>query len=125
MTTLGNHLKLQVAEEHRDQVHAFYLGLLGWSSIPSPAPNLLLVQAPGGETLGIFFVPAGQALTIEQHLAGTWLEVMTEDVDALLARLRAAGVKEIEYFDKAHVYFHSPGGPVFRVAPESERRPQP
>jgi hypothetical protein len=118
---LGNHLKLQVAEEYRDRVRSFYADVLGWSAIPAPAPDLFLFQIPDGEIVGVFFVPADQALTEAQHLAGTWLEIMTDDVDALLARLRTAGVKEIEYFDKTHFYFQSPGGPVFRLAPESER----
>ena len=39
----------------------------------------------------------------------------------MLARLRAAGVKEVDYFDKTHMYFQSPGGPIIRVAPEPER----
>jgi len=121
MVTLGKHVKMQVAEEYRERVRTFYLDVLEWSAIPAPAPDILLFQIPDGEILGVFFVSAERALTEAQHLAGTWLEIMTDDVDVLLARLRASGVKEIEYFDKTHFYFQSPGGPIFRVAPESER----
>ncbi len=121
MITLGTHVKTQVAEEYRDLARTFYLDVLGWSGIPVPAPNMLLFQSPDGDVLGVFFVPAERALTEAQHLAGTWLEIMTDDVDGLITRLRAAGVKEIEYVDKAHFYFHSPGGPVFRVAHNAER----
>jgi hypothetical protein len=32
---------------------------------------------------------------------------MADDVDTLLAQLRATGVKEIESFEKAHVYFRA------------------
>ena len=124
MRTLGSHFKFQIAEEYRNQATAFYLDVLQWSAIPSPAPNVLLFQTPCREMVGVFLVPAAEALTDAQHRAGVWLEIMTDDVDSLVSRLRAVGVHEIEYFDKAHVYFQSPGGPVFRVAPESEREPR-
>lgn len=114
-------MKLQVAESYRDLVREFYPQVLGWSALPVPGPNPLLFQMPSGDIVGVFLVPEAEALTEAQQRAGTWLEIMTEDVEALLARLRAAGVKEVDYFDKTHVYFESPGGPIFRVAPESER----
>ena len=119
---LGSHVKFQVAEEHRERVQAFYTQVIGFTSVPSPVPNLSLWQTPQGAMLGVFFVPSAEALTEPQCLhGGTWLEIMTDDVEGLTARLREFGVKEIDYFDKAHFYFHSPGGPVFRVASEAER----
>ena len=121
MNALGSHVKFQIAEEHRERVQLFYTHVLGFASVPSPVPNLSLWQTPRGVMLGVFFVPAGDALTEQQCLNGTWLEIMTDDVDGLNGRLRELGVKEVEYADKAHVYFHSPGGPIFRVASEAER----
>ena len=124
MPIIGNHVKLEAGEQHRDRVRMFYRGILGCAELPAPMPNADLFRMPDGFVLGVFYSPAEQARTDEQCLAGTWLEIMTPDVDGLIGKLRQFGVKEIEYWDKNHFYFHSPGGPVFRIAPEAERGSQ-
>ncbi|MEP7367616.1 MAG: hypothetical protein ABI972_30525 [Acidobacteriota bacterium] len=125
MTSIGNHMKFQVDLLHRDRVREFYVDLLGCTALPAPVPNVDLYLMPDGFVLGTFFVPPAEALTLEQCLNATWLEIMTPDPAALIARLMAFGVAPIDYSDKEHFYFHSPGGPVFRIAAASERGPRP
>lgn len=124
MATVGNHVKFQVAEEHRDRVRTFYTEILGATAGKAPVSNVDIFVLPDGFVHGIFFVPVEQTLNEQQCLNGTWLEIMTADPEGLKQRLREFGVKEIEYWDKNHFYFHAPGGPVFRIAPETERVPR-
>jgi hypothetical protein len=121
MIKSGSHCKLQVAETHRDRVRAFHTGILAGKPIAAPHPDFELFEMQDGFVVGVFFVPDSAAPAEKDFLDGTWLEIMTEDPEELITRLRAFGVKEIDYWDKAHFYFHSPGGPVFRVANEAER----
>ena len=118
-------MKFQVAEEHRSRIHTLFVDILGASTIPPPVPSVDIFVLSDGFVLGFFFVPEAETLTERQCLDGTWLEIMTADPDGLKSRLLTFGVKEVEYWDKHHFYFHAPGGPVFRIAPETERAPRP
>jgi hypothetical protein len=116
MTAIGNHLKMQLPRELRERAKAFYGDVLGCPSLDSPLPELDLYAFDGGFVLGIFFGAADEALTADDHLRGTWLELKVADPEAVKRRLLAFGVSEVDYVDRSRFYFQAPGGQVFRLA---------
>jgi len=121
LTTLGNHSKLQIAKKYRELARRFYIELLNCRTLPAPNPDFDIYQMEDGFVVGIFFVDDALSPSFDDYLNVTWLELMTPDPSALQARVLSLGLDEIDYWDKNHFYFHSPGGPVFRIAHDSER----
>lgn len=117
MTSIGNNLKVQVATSERTKARAFYVDALGAVELPSPSHSMELFQLPDRSIIGVYYVQESQALSEEVYRNATWLEIVTPEVATLKSRLRSLGVKEIDYADKDHFYFHAPGGQVFRLAP--------
>ena len=46
---------------------------------------------------------------------GIWLEIRTDDPEALKQKILAFGVQQVEFWDNEHFYFQAPGGRVFRL----------
>jgi hypothetical protein len=115
MARFGTNLKLLISTEHRARVHALFVDVLGAHRV-QPMPDLDAFKLEDGGSVGVFYVPAGEALSAEDQRKGSWLEFRVEDPDAAAARLEAGGVERVPYQDKTHAYFQVPGGPVFRLA---------
>lgn len=115
MTTLGSNVRCVAAPEHRDAIATFYTEIFGAKAL-KPAPDLDVYAMDDGSNVGVYFVPARDALSPEQHVtAGTWIELAVGDVDATRAELERRGFSPLEYHDEAHHYFQAPGGQVFRL----------
>ena len=112
MVHFGNHLKMVVRREERETLRAFYQGLLG-CGLASSAPNLDLFQFSNGFMLAVHY--DDQCLSQDQSIKATWLELKTNAPGSLKKKLLDRGVVEVEYFDKEHFYFQSPGGQVYRM----------
>ena len=115
MARFGTNLKLIIAAEHRPRVHALFVDVLGATAV-APRPDLEQYKTEDGGSVGVFYVPAAEALYGDEQRKGTWLEFRVEDPEATGRRLEAAGVERIAYEDRTHAYFQVPGGPVFRLA---------
>jgi hypothetical protein len=125
MVTIGNHIKMTVANALKMRTRDFYGGLLKLKTLPSPADNLDLYEFDGGFVLGVFFSdnPA-ELLTAQDYLKATWLELKVDDLAGWKARLQSFGVTEVVYDDPSRFaepyprfFFQAPGGQVFRLAP--------
>lgn len=116
MVTIGNHLKMNVPATLRERTREFYAGLLKCKSMPSPAAEMDLYEFDGGFVLGLFFGDAWPALSEEEHLRATWMELKVDDPAAWKARLIEFGVGEVHYPDATRFFFQAPGGQVFRLA---------
>jgi len=53
-------------------------------------------------------------------LKSIWLEIKATNAEDMKRKILAFGVKEIETWDKAHLYFQAPGGQVFRLVGDGE-----
>jgi len=118
MTMIGNHMKFNVHKSLRERVRTFYQDVLQCKTMPAPMPDLDLFLFEDGFVLGVFFCDETEILSEEEHLKAAWLEIKTNAVQDVRRRLRAFGVKEVDYADKTRFYFQAPGGQVFRLAPE-------
>jgi hypothetical protein len=128
MASIGRHHHLDVDEQFRAPTRALYEGVLGGQLTPlreneaaggavlSPGTDVEVFTFDGGASVAFFYVPAGQALTLPQHLRAIWLEFEVEDVPRTTEALARQGIEPFEYEDRTHPYFQAPGGQVFRLA---------
>jgi len=116
-TQIGNHFKMAVPLRLRGETRAFYREALGCRPLASERAELDLYEFAGGFVLGLLFVPDGDALPPQLYRQATWLELKTEDPNALRQRILACGGHEIKADDDARFCCQAPGGQVFRIAP--------
>ncbi len=115
---IGNHLKMHLPYHLRERALHFYTDILGCRKLADlPYPNVDLYEFQGGYVLGLFFCDEVDTLSEKEQLKATWMEIKTDNPDALKQRLIDFGVHEVEFEDKSRFYFQAPGGQVFRVAP--------
>jgi hypothetical protein len=118
MTMIGNHLKMHLPHVLREQARSFYGEVLECRKLEEqPYADLDLYEFVGGFVLGLFFVDDADTLTEDDHLKATWMEIKTDNPRNLEQRLRAFGIREVDFADKSRFYFQAPGGQVFRLAP--------
>src|SRR5436853_6999882 len=103
MTSIGNHIKLNVHKSLRDRVRSFYLDVLQGTSMPAPVPNLDLFCFANDFVLGVFFCEEADVLSERDQLKAAWLEIKTKDVEDTKRRLVAFGVTEVDYLDKSRL----------------------
>ncbi len=119
MTTLGSNIRCVAATEHRAAIAAIYTEVFG-ASASQPIPDMDVYVLPGGGSIGVYIVPADQALAATLHeSAGTWIELLVDEPDETRSVLERRGLTPLDYHDKAHAYFQFPGGQVFRLAARS------
>jgi len=109
---LGRNSKWTVRPEYRERMRKMLTEGLGLK-YENPAPPIDQYSLGNG-MLGVVFEDA--ALGEQDAHKGAWLELLVEDPAATTKRIEAAGFAQLEYQDKTHTYFQSPGGPVFRLA---------
>jgi catechol 2,3-dioxygenase-like lactoylglutathione lyase family enzyme len=115
---IGNHLKMHLPHNLRERTAKFYTKILGCRIITeNPYPNVDLYEFQDGFVIGCFFCDEADTLSENQHLMATWMEIKTDNPDAIKQRLIEFGVSEVEFKDKSRFYFQAPGGQVFRIAP--------
>jgi len=116
MITIGNHLKMHLPHSLREKARQFYVDILGCKKLTGqPYADLDLYEFRGGFVLGLFF--SVDVLSETDHLLATWMEIKTDDPEALKEKLLEFGVREVEFEDTSRFYFQAPGGQVFRLAP--------
>lgn len=115
---IGNHLKMHLPYHLRERASRFYTDILGCTKLADrPYPNVDLYEFQGGFILGLFFYEEVDTLSEREQLKATWMEIKTDNPEALKQRLIDFGVHEVEFEDKSRFYFQAPGGQVFRMAP--------
>lgn len=111
---IGNHMRTTAHPSKREEIQAFYAGLLGCKMLNVPHPNMDLFHFASDTFLGIYYDSA--SLSEQEFMKATWLELKTDDAKALKETLLINGIKQFEYPDKEHFYFQAPGGQVYRLA---------
>jgi hypothetical protein len=108
-------MKMTAAREHRDALRAVFEGVLGCQR-RSPNDTIDLFAFEAGESLGIDYVAASEALSpADLRRAGTWIEIAVDDEEATAAALEAtAGVTPFTFVTE-HRYYQLPSGQVFRL----------
>lgn len=116
--SFGNHAKITAPLSLRDKIRSFYQQVLGCDQVVAQEA-MDVMRFTNDFFVGIAY--AANVLEEKHFLLAMWLELKTSDPNELKKKLQQFGVKEIEYQDKNHFYFHAPGGQVFRVSHIDEK----
>lgn len=116
--SFGNHAKITAPIPQRDKIRSFYQQVLGCDLVVAQE-TMDVMRFTNDFFLGISYEP--EHLEEKHFLLAMWLELKTPEPNELKKKLQEFGVKEIEYKDKNHFYFHAPGGQVYRVSHIDEK----
>lgn len=116
MTALSNRVHMFARPGVKESLVRCFSTALGCGApvtleVPGLAEPILAWNFPNGGSLSVEFTP--DALDEEQARRGAWLEIKTEDPDAVKERIREAGLATVTYL--GNEYFVLPGGQVIRV----------
>lgn len=115
--SFGNHSKATAPPSERDQIGRFYRYVLG-SRVTATSPTMDLIRL--GDNFYIAIEYKESALNEPDMTKSIWLELRTDNPEALASKILSFGIKPMETHDKAHFTFQAPGGQVFRLVDNTE-----
>jgi len=95
----------------------FFTHILETEVIPIPGTSMLAFRFSDNSSYSVEFTE--DALDEQQARRGAWLEVKTDDPDALKKKVLEAGLPRVEYLT-GRFYFQAPGGQVWGILPIHE-----
>src|SRR5207244_8061855 len=98
-TDLGNKVHIFAHPDVRGKLTEFFTEILGCEIAPIPGPVTLPIVVfvfPGGASLSVEFTD--DALDERQARRGAYLELKSDDPQALKRRILAEGLPEVHYF---------------------------
>ena len=107
---LGNHTAAFAGRERRHAIRDFYRNVLG-CTVRMESDTVDRLQL---DDVHFCFVWRDAVTDERVFLDATWLELKTDRVDDLKAKILAFGVEKLDVPDP-HLYFQAPGGQVFRL----------
>jgi catechol 2,3-dioxygenase-like lactoylglutathione lyase family enzyme len=110
--SLGENSKLTVLPSEREDIRNFYQDVLG-CPLTRETERADFFRIGNNFNLGVVYEDS--ALSMSDRMKCIWLELNADHPEGLKRNILDCGIKEIEYFDKAHFYFQAPGGQVFRL----------
>ena len=118
MVALSNSVHIYARPETKEQLLAFFTGILGLEALVSsdatgaPIP-IYAFRFSNGASLSVEFT--ADALDDEQARRGAWLELRTDDAAGLQQKALAAGLRRVVHPYTPFFYIQAPGGQVFRI----------
>ena len=115
MTTviLGNHTSVLVPREDRDNIRKFYGDVLG-STITKADPERDCFRL-GDDFYVVLYGDVKDESTFLRTARAPWLEIKSDNVEAMSRNIRASGLVRILEVPDPHLYFQAPGGQCFRL----------
>ncbi len=127
----SNHSAVRVRRSERERIRKFYRDVLGATLTREFADKddfrigdgfyiAFLYGSGDGRTAdkGVTYAP-DEALGDDDFLKAIFLELKTDNVDAMKQKIMAFGVKVLDVPDP-HLYFQAPGGQVWRLVETGE-----
>jgi catechol 2,3-dioxygenase-like lactoylglutathione lyase family enzyme len=113
--TFGNHAAVVVPRQERDKVRRFYCDVLGFRTTREGDDKDDLQLGEGDYFyLSILYGDVPDESELLRSGRSIYLELKSDDVDAMRQKIIDTGVTVIETPDP-HLYFQAPGGQVFRL----------
>lgn len=109
---IGRNARMTVLPSVKEKLQKFFREVLGCKITKKEADYDLIHLEQGN--MGVMY--RNYALSEADFMKATWMELTTDNPDAVKQKILAFGIQEIEYDDKKHFYFQAPGGQVFRLA---------
>jgi len=110
---LGNHSSVIVPRQDRDNIRKFYCDVLGGRITKAEDERDFLRL---GEDFYLVFLygDVPDASEFLRTARSVWLEIKSDDVEAMRRKILDFGVRRLEIPDP-HLYFQAPGGQCFRL----------
>ena len=110
---LGNHSAVRVPRAEKDRIRRFYRDVLGGTIMRESdfKDDIRL-----GDNFYIAFLYEDEDVALDENgfSKAVYLELKTDNVEEMRQKIVAFGVRVLEVPDP-HLYFHAPGGQVFRL----------
>ena len=110
---LGNHSAVRVPRTEKDRIRRFYRDVLG-GSITRESDLKDDIRVGDNFYIAFLYENEGVALDESGFSRAVYLELKTDNVEEMRQKIVAFGVRVLEVPDP-HLYFHAPGGQVFRL----------
>lgn len=112
MIALNNRVHRFARPDVKDELTAFFTAILECEAAAIPGTSIVTFRFPNTASLTVDFTT--DALNEEQAGCGAWLEVRTDDPEALQRKVLAAGLSRVDY-PTGRFYFQAPGGQVWGI----------
>ena len=113
----GNHSSVVVPRQDRDRVRGFYCEVLGGHLVKSD-PERDVIRL-GDHFHAVLYGDVADETEFLRSGRSVWLEIKSDDVEALARRILVFGVRRLEMPDP-HLYFQAPGGQCLRLVGNDE-----
>jgi len=110
---LGNHSAVRVSRTEKDRIRRFYRDVLG-GTITRESDLKDDIRMGDNFYIAFLYEDEGVALDENGFSKAVYLELKTDNVEEMRQEIVAFGVGVLEVPDP-HLYFHAPGGQVFRL----------
>jgi catechol 2,3-dioxygenase-like lactoylglutathione lyase family enzyme len=110
---LGNHSAVRVPRAEKDRIRRFYRDVLG-GTITRESDLKDDIRLADNFYIAFLYEDEGVALDESGFSKAVYLELKTDNVEEMRQKIVAFGVRVLEVPDP-HLYFHAPGGQVFRL----------
>ena len=114
MIVLSNRVHTYARPAVKDALIEFFTHILDAETVPVPGTSMLAFRFPDNSSYSVELTE--DALDEQQARRGAWLEVQTDDPDALKKKVIEAGLLQVEYIT-GRFYFQAPGGQVWGIVP--------
>jgi len=112
MIALSNRVHLFARPDVKDALTAFFTAILECEVAAIPGTSIVAFRFVNNASVSVDFTV--DALDAEQASRGAWLEVRTDDPEALQRKVLAAGLSRVDY-PTGRFYFQAPGGQVWGI----------
>lgn len=109
----GNHSSVLVPRQERDQIRRFYCDVLG-GRLTKADPDRDFVRLGEDFYIAFLYGDVADASEFLRSARSVWLEIKSDDVEEMIRKILAFGVRRLEVPDP-HLYFQAPGGQCLRL----------
>ncbi len=109
----GNHSSVLVPRQDRDSIRTFYCDVLG-GTVTKADPERDFIRLGDGFYIVFLYGDVPDEGRFLRTARAVWLEIKTDDVEAMRRKILDSGVRKLEVPDP-HLYFQAPGGQCFRL----------
>ncbi|HVH84472.1 MAG TPA: VOC family protein, partial [Steroidobacteraceae bacterium] len=109
----GNHSSVLVPRRERDQIRRFYCDVLG-GQLTKADPDRDFVRLGEDFYIAFLYGDVADASEFLRSARSVWLEIKSDDVEEMIRKILAFGVRRLEVPDP-HLYFQAPGGQCLRL----------
>ncbi len=115
MIGLSTRVHAYARPEVKEALLEFFTHIFEAEVISMPGTSIVAFRFPDNSSYSVEFTE--DTLDEQQARRGAWLEVKTDDPEALKTKVLEAGLPQVEYVT-GRFYFQAPGGQVWGILPK-------